>query len=106
LALVAQGAYDAKNASKVGAEYIATIADPYTKDNLDFINRFTSKTTDKGFSMMMENGEKVDAILGKGKSEAKVKSIIYSEFAVPVLNAGLRTKDPVVPDFVALAEKL
>lgn len=106
LALMAQAAFDSKNAAKIGNEYIATISDPYQKENLEFIDKFSSKSKDRGFAMMLENPEKVDAILGKGKSEAKVKGIIFSENVVPVLNAGLKKENPVVPDFDALTEKL
>ena len=106
LALIAQGAYDLDNANKVGKEYIASQTDLYNKETLTFIDKFTSTSKDKGFTMMLENPEKVDAVLGKGKSEQKVKAIIYQENVVPALRVALR-KDATAPlDFVALHEKL
>jgi len=106
MALMAQSAFDQKSASKIANEYIATLTDIYTKENIEFIDKFSSKSSDKGFAMMIESPEKMDAVLGKGKSETKVKAIIFSENVGPVLNAGLRTKDPVAPDFAALGDKL
>lgn len=106
MALWAQKVFDQKNAAKMAEEYIASITDPFTNENLDFIIKFTSKTTDRGFALFMENKEKVDAILGNGKSESKVKAVLFAQYAGPVLNAGLKQMNPVAPDFSALANNL
>ncbi len=102
MALMAQSAYDSKSADKISSEYIATMSDVYTKENLEFITRFTSKTTDKGFAVMLENPEKVDAVIGgRIKTIDRIKSIVYTEEA----NALLK-KDAPPADFVALKAKL
>ncbi len=106
MSLLAQSAYDLKSAAKIANEYIGTLTDVYTKENIEFIDKFSSKSSDKGFVMMLENPEKVDAVLGKGKSEQKVKSILFNETAGPVLNAALKKDATAAPDFAALTDKL
>ncbi len=94
LAIIAQGAYDMDNANKISAEYIATQTDLYTKENLAFLDKFTSKSKDKGFAMMLENPEKVDAVIGAGKSKARVLNIISVEELNPALRKLLADKSP------------
>lgn len=107
LAMISQGAYDMANAEKLNAEYLATQTDLLTKDNLTFLDKFTSKSKDKGFALMLENTDKVNAVLGKGKAEQKIMSIINQEEVYPiVLKRGTKEKPAPVPDFVALQEKL
>jgi thioredoxin-related protein len=101
LALMAQSAYDLKTAGKVANEYVATQTDLFTKDNLVFIDKFTDKSTDKGFTLMLENAEKVNAILGANKAESKVFDIILGEEVYSVLNKSLRAKTTVDWNVVA-----
>jgi hypothetical protein len=103
LALVSLGAYDMKNATSISAEYIATQKDLFTKDNLEFIDKFTSKSKDKGFDLMFNNTAKVDAVLGKGKAEEKIMNIIIQEDVYPVI---LKRNATTAPDFTALASTL
>ncbi len=79
MALVSADAYDMENAAKISKEYLATQTDLYTKDNLDFIKRFTESSTDKGFDIMLHNSEKVDAVLGKGTAASIIQPIIMRE---------------------------
>jgi len=104
MALLAQSAYDLKNASKIANEYIATLTDLYTKENIDFISKFTSKSTDKGFAMMLENPEKVDAVIGQGKSRAKVLSIATNEEMTIGIRKVNADKAITVPDYSAVVE--
>jgi len=94
LAIISQGAYDMDNANKISDEYIATQTDLYTKENLAFLDKFTSKSKDKGFAMMLENPEKVDAVIGVGKSKARVLNIINAEELYPALRKLLADKSP------------
>jgi len=92
VALAAQSGYDLDNAKRASTEYIGMMADPYTKDNLDFIGKFTSSSKDKGFAMMLENPAKVNAVLGAYKAEQRVTAILMQENVFPALNKSLRTK--------------
>jgi thiol-disulfide isomerase/thioredoxin len=105
LAVMAQKAYEMAKASEVASAYISTMSDPYTKDNLDFIGKFTSSSKDRGFAMMLENPEKVDAAIGKGKSKAMVTSIIIKEELYPQVRKVMTDKTLDVPDFTAVNEK-
>lgn len=79
LSLAALDAYDMSTASAVGNEYLATQSDLYTKENLKLLSNFTNSSNDKGFSIMLKNPEKVDAVLGKNVAESIVQRIIMRE---------------------------
>ncbi|NCI46204.1 thioredoxin family protein [Sediminibacterium soli] len=91
-ALIAQGAYDLQTANTAATEYIATLTDVYTKDNLEFISKFTSSSKDQGFALMLNNAGKVNAVLGPDKAEQKVMAILLMEKVYPALSKGLRAK--------------
>lgn len=105
LAVMAQSAYEMAKANELASAYISTMSDPYTKDNLEFIGKFTSSSKDKGFAMMLENPDKVDAVIGQGKSKARVTSIIISEEVYPQVRKIMTDKTLEVPDFTAANEK-
>lgn len=103
LSLVSLDAYDMKNASLLSNEYLATQTDLFTKENIAFIDKFTSKSSDKGFALMLENTEKINAAIGKGKAEQKIMSIITQEDIYPVI---LKRNATAAPDFAMLAVNL
>ncbi|WP_345231618.1 thioredoxin family protein [Olivibacter ginsenosidimutans] len=79
VALAANSSYDQATASKISEEYLNTQQDLFTKENLEFLGEFTRSSTSKGFQLMLNEPEKVDAVLGKGKAADKVASIILRE---------------------------
>ena len=84
-ALSAADAYDMQAASIVANEYIAAQTNLFTKDNLEFISRFTQSSKDKGFDIMLNHGDKVNAIVGEGSAEKLVRDIIFKEEIYPVI---------------------
>lgn len=78
-ALTAADAYDMETAYKIANEYLETQTDLYTKDNINFIKKFTRSSKDKGFDMMLHHADKVDEVAGKGTAANTVQSIIMSE---------------------------
>jgi thioredoxin-related protein len=83
LALTAADAYDLETAGTIANEYIAAQSNLYTKSNLDFIGRFTHSSKDKGFDLLLNHGDKVDAVMGIGASDKIVRDIILSEEVFP-----------------------
>jgi len=79
MALTALDAYDLETANKVAKDYLATQSNYYTAGNLDFLKQFTQSSKDKGFEIMLQHGDKVDAVLGKGVANSIVQPIILSE---------------------------
>jgi thiol-disulfide isomerase/thioredoxin len=79
MATAAMNAYDMTNAPVIVDKYLATQNDLFTKDNLMMIASFTKSSRDKGFSVMMNKAEKVDAVLGKGVAENITQQIIMKE---------------------------
>jgi len=85
LAISAEAAYDEENSEKFANAYIDTQKDLYTKENLEFISRYAKSTKSKGFELMLKDPEKIDAILGKGKSNKILSNIILEENIYPAL---------------------
>ncbi|MBN9297454.1 MAG: DUF255 domain-containing protein [Filimonas sp.] len=99
-ALAAMDAYDMESAKKIANEYIATQKNLYTKDNIDFVNKFTMSSSDKGFQLFLDNPDKVDAVIGKGKSYEKVLGIVLQEEVLAKLSNGRKLVDN--PDWSAI----
>ena len=85
LAMAALHAYDDKTGAQVVNDYLATQNDIYTAKTLNLLQSFTQSSKDKGFTIMLQNPDKVDAVLGKGVAENQVNRIIFYEEVVPVL---------------------
>ncbi|HWW43036.1 thioredoxin family protein [Pedobacter sp.] len=79
LAFAAEEAYDKENAGKLAAAYLDTQKDLYTKENLEFLSKFTDNSKSKGFQLLLKDPKKVDAVLGKGKANAVLGGIILQE---------------------------
>lgn len=87
LAETASLVQDDKNAKKIGNDYIRQLKEPYTSEELVFIQKYTTQSSDPGFMLFYKHPEKVDAVLGMNSSINKVKSIIYGEEIQPYLNS-------------------
>ncbi|WP_134088644.1 thioredoxin fold domain-containing protein [Olivibacter sp. XZL3] len=85
MALAAQGAYDQENANKISEAYLATQSNLYTKENLEFLGKFINSSNSKGFQLMLNEPEKVDAVLGKGKAGDLLAQVILQEEVYPYL---------------------
>ncbi len=103
LSLMALDAYDMPTANKVSEAYIQTQSDLFTKENLDFVFKFTSSAKSQGFPLLMNNTEKVNAVLGSGKAEDKLMGIIVQEEVYPVI---LKRNATAEPDFASLNSNL
>lgn len=79
MADAAMDAYDLENAQVVANEYLATQQNLFTKNNLEFIRYFTQSSSDMGFALLLNNSQKVDAILGEDVAEDIVQRIIINE---------------------------
>ncbi|MBO9727323.1 MAG: glycoside hydrolase family 2 [Chitinophaga sp.] len=91
LLLMAARKKDQVHITNIGREYINQLIDPYSKENLTFINQITRTTKDKGFEMLMSNSEKVDAVLGENTSIYKLKAIISADDLNPYMAANYYT---------------
>ncbi len=79
MAEVAQGAYEQQMASELASAYLETQPDLYTKENLEFLAKFSTDSKSKGFQVMLNEGAKVDAVLGEGASAKAVNAIVLKE---------------------------
>ncbi len=78
-------AYDEENGRQIVDDYLITQSNIYTKNTLALLQDFTTGSKDKGFGIMLNNPDKVDAVLGKGVAARIVNRIILQEEVVPVL---------------------
>ena len=96
LAYVASEAYDQENSDKISAAYLATQKDLYTKENLEFLSRFTNNSKSKGFQLMLAEPKRVDAVLGAGKADEIVSRVILQEEFYPKLRTPTLNYDSLV----------
>ena len=83
LAEVATRMGDKKNDTVIAREYISQLKEPYTNEDIAFMNTYTNYTTDPAFGLFFHHPERVDAVLGANTAIDKVKFIIYSENIAP-----------------------
>ena len=100
LAISAEAAYDEENSEKFASAYIATQKDLYTKENLEFVSKYTKSSQSKGFELMLKDPEKIDAVLGKGKSNEILSAVVLEENIYP----GLRKPNANVDSLVAAVQ--
>ena len=98
MAVSALEVYDRDNSSKISKEYLATQKDLLTKENLDFIDKFTQSSKDPGFALIMNNEKKYDEVKGRGAANKKLVEIITNEDLYPAL---FKRGSP-TPDWTAL----
>lgn len=79
LAVVAQDAYEQQLASELASAYLDTQTDLYTRDNLEFLGKFTTDSKSKGFRVMLNESARVDAVLGEGAAAKAVNAIVLKE---------------------------
>lgn len=76
LALTALELDDRKTAGKLAADYIATLADYYTTENLLFISKFANGPGDKGFELFLHHPAEVNAVMGKNFAEERAMNVM------------------------------
>jgi len=67
-------------------EYLSTQKNKLTRQNLDFISRATSKSTDPGFDIVKNYPAILDSVAGNGKSKEILKTIAFDEIVLPIFN--------------------
>jgi tetratricopeptide (TPR) repeat protein len=86
LAMMAVRMNDKASASLVANAYIKGLHNPFTKNNMNFVQQFTQSSSDQGFQLFLKQPEKVNEILGASHAEQILKSIIGREEIDPYLN--------------------
>jgi thioredoxin-related protein len=76
-----------EKAQKVAQQYINSLSEQnlFKKENLQFVNQFTTSSKDKGFELFRKHGSKVNAVLGNNAAETKVRGIIGKEEIEPFI---------------------
>lgn len=97
-AMSAAEAYDPENMAIISKEYLATQKDLLTKENLEFLDRFTTTSKDPGFDIIMKNEAKYNAVKGNGEAGKKISDIIKREELYPLIF----NKNATAPDWTAI----
>lgn len=79
MALSCEDVYDLLDLKVVGAAWLATQTDLYNKDALAVVDALTRKSTDTWFTLYTDHAAEVDKVLGDGKAEGKVRTILLGE---------------------------
>ena len=72
-------AYDTANIKTIVNDFLNTQTNLYTMENLNLLEYVTTTSHDRGFSIILKNPGKVNAVLGKGVAEKRTYGIIISE---------------------------
>lgn len=65
--------------------YLATQNDLLAEENIKLVAIATKKSTDPGFSVLLQDADKVDAVAGKGQSAIIINNIAFDELILPQL---------------------
>jgi tetratricopeptide (TPR) repeat protein len=98
MAYAASEAYDLDILPAISKEYLSTQKDLSTRENIEFISRFTYTTNDPGFDFIAANSGKFDAVKGKGAANKQLVRIVMVEEVYPKL----LSKEAGTPDWTAL----
>ncbi|RKR80003.1 glycosyl hydrolase family 2 [Mucilaginibacter gracilis] len=79
LAMMASQAGDKDGATMASNDYIATLKEPYSKEDLEYIMQVTNHTTEKGFAIIQQNAESIDKMLCTRQAQAKMMNIIFAD---------------------------
>jgi thioredoxin-related protein len=88
LVSAAQKANDMPLVQAAGNKYLLAQNNLLTANNLKLIEIATSKTTDPGFNVLRQHGSEYDAVIGQGKSDELINTIIFDEQILPVIRKG------------------
>jgi hypothetical protein len=85
LAMMAVREKDGSNVSIISKDYIIGLKNVYSKNNLSFILKFTKRSIDTGFTILIKNMNKVSNVIGENQVEPLLRSIIGKEEIEPYL---------------------
>ncbi len=95
LANAAEEAYDSEIMTKASNDYLSTQTNFLSEENIDFIFRFTNKSKDNGFSVLLDNEDKINKKLENNSATKKLVEIITREEIYPYF----KRKGPKGPDW-------
>lgn len=104
LVLSSLDAYDLENADSIANEYFNAQKNLYTKENMDLLQNVTVNSGSRGFHIMLDNPQEVDAFLGKATSASITRDIIVQEDVAPYFDNALM--NGILPDWNLLYTKL
>ena len=85
LIIGASDAADRENAPRFMQAYLDTQESALTTENIRFIAKHTTASSDPGFAILLDNMAVADDVLGTGKTAEKLSAIIFDEAFVPHL---------------------
>lgn len=85
LARRARAEHDTATTAKIVADYVAHLREPYTPTDIQFVEEFTRRSTDAGFTLFYRQAAKVDQVMGESSyAEWVVDRVVAREEIDPV----------------------
>jgi hypothetical protein len=105
LARLARDRRDDATAAKLSTEYLATLKDPWTADDIAFMSEFTQSSKAPAFARFFKSEAEFDQILKKPETQRFVDAIITREEITPRLPPveQVATREP---DWAAITESI
>lgn len=77
----------------VANAYLTTQQNLLTEEHLQLIAQATTRTTDPGFTVLLQHTTQADAVLGPGRSRQIITNIVFDEILLPQLRINGAKKD-------------
>ena len=100
LSLLAGKVYDQKAQRLVFQTYLDALPNLFSYSPLEYIIQHTHSTNDPGFTVLYQQGPRVDSVLGPGKAEAHVIQVLAGDFVA----GHLRSQDE--PQWASIRDTL
>jgi hypothetical protein len=101
LTLMAVRVNDKKSIPELSAAYINSMSDPFSFENMTFIQRFTRSTKDPGFDIIFKNQQKAGELIGDNNVRDKIMSAVFNGEIKPFV-----TGPNAIPDWNELEKKI
>ena len=92
-----------EDCSKYFKAYSATQSSMFTKDNAELIKKVTGKTTDTGFTMVLNHIEEYDRVMEKGKANSLIVSVVVYEELKKIQKSGIMEINKTLEDRILKA---
>ena len=82
----ASDAGDRENAGRLMQAFLDTQESPLSPENIRFLAKYTKRSNEPGFALLLANTAVADDVLGAGRTAEKLANIIFGETFAPHLN--------------------
>lgn len=100
LSIAAKDVFDGKRSNAYAQKYLELAEDLFNRDGLVFAGNFTSSSSSPNFKLFLDEGERVDSVMGAGFAARILEPILLQEEVYPHVS----TEE--IPDWLELEAKV